>query len=128
MNMKVLFLLCFAAFGFLGVSAQQERFVKPVDEAATDASFVAFRGKLIAAAKRRDAKYILSILDKDIKNGFGGNDGIAEFKKQWKIESPASKFWDEFMPVIANGGKFDEGGEVSTTALFTAPYTFNGFP
>jgi hypothetical protein len=123
--MKKLLLLGFVIFSFFSVSAQKERYVRPVDDAKKDASFLAFRTKLITAAKRRDAKYILSIVDKDIKNSFGGNDGIAEFKKSWKIENPNSKFWQEFLPVITNGGTFskEDGGKI-----FSAPYTFNGFP
>lgn len=124
--MKILLLFSFVIFSFWSVSAQ-ERYVKFVDEARSDASFLAFRTKLIAAAKKRDGKYILSIVDKDIKNGFAGNDGSAEFKKQWNVTSPDSKFWDEFLPVITNGGKFDNEGE-GGNALFVAPYTFNGFP
>ena len=73
----------------------------------------------------RDAKYILSIVDRDIKNSFGGNDGIEEFKKRWKINGSKSEFWDEFLPVITNGGKFIKEG---TNKLFFAPYSFNSFP
>ena len=126
--MKKMVLLSLLVFGFFSISAQ-ERYVKFVDEARSDASLVAFRTKLIDAAKRRDAKYILSIVDKDIKNSFGGDDGIKEFKESWKIESPNSKFWDEFLPVITNGGKFfDSEEEASTARNFTAPYTFLAFP
>ena len=53
--MKKLLLGWLVIFSFITVAAQ-ERFVKPVDEAKKDASFLAFRTKLIAAAKRRDAK------------------------------------------------------------------------
>lgn len=124
--MKILLLFCFIIFGFWGIAAQ-ERYVKPVDEAAKDASFLAFRTKLIAAAKRRDAKYILSILDKNITNSFGGDGGIEEFKKRWKIKSPTSEFWSEFLPVITNGGKFFKGDGVKNN-FFTAPYSFQAFP
>ena len=101
----------------------QERFIKPVDDAKLDASFLAFRTKLIAAAEHRDANYILSIVDPKIKNGFGGDDGIANFKREWKLTSKNSKFWKEFLTVIKNGGAF---GEWRTT--FTAPYTFSSWP
>lgn len=107
------------------VMAQKERYVTPVDEAKNDASFYAFREKLVAAVKKRDAKYISSIVDRDIKNSFGGNDGIEEFKKRWKINGSKSEFWDEFLPVITNGGKFIKEG---TNKLFFAPYSFNSFP
>lgn len=107
------------------VMAQKERYVTPVDEAKNDASFYAFREKLVAAVKKRDAKYISSIVDRDIKNSFGGNDGIEEFKKRWKINGSKSEFWDELLPVITNGGKFIKEG---TNKLFFAPYSFNSFP
>ena len=74
--MRILLTFCFLVFGFFTISAQEERYVKFVDEAKTDASFFAFRTKLIAAAKRRDTKYILSVLDKEIQNSRNGTDGI----------------------------------------------------
>src|SRR5688572_6521820 len=117
-----LLILVLAATGFT-----QERFVKPIDEANLEPSFLAFRTKLIAAAERQDAKYILSIVDPNISNGFGGRDGIANFKKDWKIESKNSEFWAEFLPVIKNGGHFIGEGR-NRLSLFAAPYTFNGFP
>lgn len=101
----------------------QERFLKPIDEATKDPSFLAFRTKLIAAAERRDAIYIYSIIDPRIKLGFGGEDGIANFKKTWKLTSKSSEFWSEFLTVIKNGGGFAEKGR-----LFTAPYTFSAWP
>lgn len=101
----------------------QEKFVRPVDEAKKDASFLAFRTKLIAAVERRDAKFILSIIDPQIKIGFGGDDGIAAFKRQWKLANKKSDFWQEFLAVIKNGGTFDSGGK-----SFTAPYTFTSWP
>lgn len=122
--MRVFLVLFLIVFGFSDLSAQ-ERFVKPVDEAKNDASFFAFRTKLIEAAKKRDAKYVLSILDRDIKNSFGGNEGIGEFKNFWKINNANSKFWGEFLPVITNGGKFIKEG---SNKLFFAPYTFTSFP
>jgi hypothetical protein len=122
--MKKLLLGWLVIFSFITVAAQ-ERFVKPVDEAKKDASFLAFRTKLIAAAKRRDAKYIVSIVDRNILNSYGGDGGIEEFKKMWKITSPSSKFWTEFSAAINNGGTFSEEDGAK---IFSAPYTFNGFP
>jgi hypothetical protein len=121
-------LIAVLLLSFISIPANaQERFVKPVDEAQLDPSFVAFRKKLIAAAERKDAKYILSIVDPKISNGFGGLDGIANFKKEWKIESRNSEFWSEFLPVIKNGGHFIGEGR-NKLSLFAAPYTFYGFP
>jgi uncharacterized membrane protein YqhA len=50
--MKRISLLLLAVVMFTVASGAQERYVKPVDEASQDASFLAFRKKLIAAAER----------------------------------------------------------------------------
>lgn len=125
--MKLLFVLCLAVFGFFTASAQEERYVKPVDEARKDASFHAFRTKLVEATRKRDAKYILSIVDRDIKLSFGDLRGVEDFKKTWKIDSPQSEFWQEFLPVITGGGTFyrEEGNK---NKQFFAPYTYTSFP
>lgn len=104
----------------------QERYVMPVDQAAQDPSFLAFRTKLIAAAERKDAAFILGILDPKIELSFGGEAGIADFKRIWKINSKNSPFWREFLQVIKNGGKWRKGDKSEKT--FYAPYSFDGFP
>lgn len=119
---KILVLLAALA----GVGLGQERYVKPVDEAAQDASFLAFRTKLIAAAERKDAAFILSILDPKINLSFGGDEGIADFKRIWKINSKNSKFWGEFLLVMKNGGTWWKDKAVAKA--FYAPYTFDSFP
>lgn len=122
--MKVLFLLSFAVLSFFCVSAQ-ERYVKPVDEAQKDPSFLAFRTKLIEAVNRRDAKYVLSIVDPKIELSFGGLSGLEDFKKTWKINNPKSEFWKEFLAATTHGGTFYQ---VDGTKIFFAPYTFSTFP
>lgn len=122
--MKILLTTCFVFFGFLSLAAQ-ERYVKPVDEAKKDASFLAFRTKLISAVKKRDTKYLISILDRNIKASFGGDDGIEDFKRMWKLNSPNSKVWDELLTVLTNGGTFSGSGRNKT---FSAPYSFSSFP
>jgi hypothetical protein len=123
--MKIVIILVLL-IALAGVGLAQERYVKPVDEASQDASFLAFRGKLIEAAERKNAAFILSILDPKINLSFGGDEGIADFKRIWKINSKNSKFWDEFLPVIKNGGKWrkDEG----PGKTFYAPFPFDAFP
>ena len=121
--MKFILSLFLLAFSFLNVSAQ-EKYAKPKDEADKNPSFLAFRTKLIAALEKRDVKFILGIVDKRIKNGFGGEDGFENFKKQWKIQNRNSKFWDELMIVVKNGGTFDKQNKNS----FYAPYLFTTFP
>lgn len=107
-------------------SLGQERYLKPVDEASQDASFLAFRTKLIAAVERKDANYIYSIVDPNIKNGFGGRDGIMWFKRDWKLANRNSEFWKKFEVVIKNGGAFWSDGTSKNS--FTAPYSFSNWP
>jgi Bacterial SH3 domain len=102
----------------------QERFVKPVDEANQDASFLAFRTKLIAAAERKDLKYVQSIMDPKIELSFGGDTGLAGFRRVWK--KPA-EFWPEFLAVIKNGGRFVGEGKNKMNS-FSAPYLFVDMP
>jgi len=104
----------------------QERYVMPTDDAKQDASFLAFRTKLIAAVERHDANFIIGIIDPKIQLSFGGDAGIADFKKLWKVEQKTSKFWAAMLPVIKNGGHFDK--VVPGVKRFEAPYTFGGFP
>jgi hypothetical protein len=104
----------------------QERFVRPVDEASKDATFLAFRNRLIAAVDKKDARYIYSIIDPRIQLSFGGDTGLATFKRVWKPERADSDFWKEFGLVIKNGGKFVN--EPNAPKLFAAPYTYSAWP
>ena len=99
----------------------------PVDEAGQDEAFLAFRTKLIEAAERKDDKYIISVLDPKIELSFGGQSGIADFKKMWKIGQKDSPFWEEFLAVIKNGGSFTGDG-MAKLDHFAAPYTFSAWP
>jgi len=117
-------LLSFLILGFsLSISAQKERQIFPVDEAKKDASFNVFRGKLITAVKNKDKKFFLSILDRNVKGSFGGDSGIEDFKKLWKIENPQSELWNELLAVLTNGGKFTKSKKE-----FCGPFSFTNFP
>ena len=123
---RLLFLSgCFTALAF--AAAGQERYLKPVDEASMEPGFLAFREKVLAAAEEKDAKFIYSIVDPAILNGFGGRTGIAWFKRDWKLERSNSLFWPKFLAVIRNGGSFQgEGAKKRDT--FVAPYVYSNWP
>jgi hypothetical protein len=95
--------------------------LQPVDEAAKDPSFFAFRARLLKALADKDANYLISILDPQIKTDFGGGGGVADFKKAWHPERPNSQVWSELVSVLALGGSFDNGS-------FSAPYVYSKFP
>jgi hypothetical protein len=94
----------------------------PVDEAATRPDFFSFRAGLIRTIARHDTTGLLAAVHPNVKNSFGGNDGISEFRSMWKLDSADSEIWDELGTVLALGGAF------SDPETFTAPYTFARFP
>ncbi len=107
------------------VATGKGRKLYPVDEGKRDPSFSAFRGRLLKAARERDGKFVLSVIDPQIKWSFGGDHDIGEFKKHWELESANSKFWDELIAVLSLGGTFSSEDGMKT---FWAPYTFTRFP
>lgn len=114
------FLLLQAAAG-----AAQVGKLLPTDEAVRDPQLFAFRAQLQAAIARRDVQAVLDAVHPNIKNGFGGNDGFEEFKKQWKLTGPSqdtSPLWDELGTVLALGGSFQNKDN------FVAPYVFSKWP
>jgi hypothetical protein len=94
----------------------------PVDEASTRPDFFSFRASLQRAIARRDTTALLAVVHPQIKNSFGGNDGIDEFRSMWKIGEPDSGIWDELGTVLALGGSFHDAG------TFVAPYVFSRWP
>lgn len=125
MNSRMKILSLFLIGATLAVAAfAQERFVKPVDEASKDASFLAFRTKLIDAVERKDLKYVKSIMDPKIELSFGGHSGLKDFDELWKNKA---EFWQELSFVVNNGGRFVGEGR-SKMSSFTAPYLFSDMP
>ena len=89
--------------GFLlpGPLAAQDRRPDPIDEAAKDASWAGSKRRLLAAIDRRDRKFILGMLDRNVRTGLEGGRGVAEFRKQWELDSEASPLWQELRAVVA---------------------------
>lgn len=113
-------LVLFTLFTCHSVWAQQQ--LLPVDEASTRPDFFTFRTQLIATVARRDVPALLAVVHPNIKNSFGGNDGIDEFKQVWALEQPGSRLWARLGNVLSLGGTFS--GDDS----FVAPYTFSRWP
>lgn len=94
----------------------------PVDESATDPSFLAFKVRLLAALERKDLPALLRVVDPKIRTSFGEGDGIPTFRRHWKLDRPAqSKVWNELAAVLRLGVTRDE-------TEFIAPYVFTKFP
>lgn len=107
---------------FAGRSACAQQPLLPVDEANALPDFFSFRAQLRASVARRDVPALLAVVHKNIKNSFGGHDGIDEFKAMWALNKPDSLLWGQLASVLALGGTFGADGS------FTAPYTFSRWP
>jgi hypothetical protein len=120
------------SFSITGIAATSSAKVNkspkllPVDEAYKNADFLKFRNQMQAAVKSKNVKFIKAHVDKNIKNGFGGNDGIAEFIKQWNLNKNPEKssLWYELGEVLRLGGSFTNKEKTS----FMAPYVYSSFP
>jgi hypothetical protein len=96
----------------------------PVDEAASDPAFSAFRQRLHQIIDRRDASALREVLAPRIHYSFGGGDPSPEgFFEHWSRVS--TDLWTELDEVLSLGGKFDERGGVRR---FVAPYVYAAWP
>jgi hypothetical protein len=93
----------------------------PVDEGPRDRSFVPFRRRLMAAARRHDRRFIYSIVARDIEFTFGEGEGITDFKRMWD-EQPAGELERELIAVLSLGGAWHKKGN------FCAPYIWARLP
>jgi hypothetical protein len=111
-------LLC---FGLVSVCAQEnqpakglppEGQFKPIDEADQVPGFKAFRDKLLEAVDKQDLKFVLDHVDEQIKCGFGGDAGKANFIKIWNLDAKSGKseLWKTLKPVLELGGTWQKGG------------------
>jgi hypothetical protein len=121
MRLPALLLLLLPLCVSAEASAQAAR-LYPVDEAVQQPDFFSFRAQLLRAAQVRDTAYLYSTLAPDILNSFGGDGGVAEFRRKWRPEEPTSEVWTVLTDVLALGGSF------YSDTLFIAPYTSSRFP
>lgn len=96
--------------------------LQPVDEAAKDPSFVAFRTSLLAALEKRDKNALLALIARDIRTDFGGGGGRRAFITHWKLNEELSPVWEQLPPVVRLGGKF------TGARTFWAPYVYSAWP
>jgi hypothetical protein len=110
----------FAVAGLVAGAAPQQ--LLPIDEAPRHHDFFSFRAQLQAAIARHDVEAVVGVVNKDIRNSFGGDDGIDGFRRIWKPNEADSTLWAELGAILALGGTFS--GDQS----FTAPYVFSRWP
>ena len=113
-----------AAFGPAALA--QERKLEPVDEAMRDLSWANFKNVLLDAVMRRDRKFVLGILDRNVRVGIDGARGIPEFSKQWHLDAEDSRLWRELPSALFAGAAWlkREGGPRE----LCAPYVLAQWP
>lgn len=117
-----------AVFVAAGAMAQTAR-ILPVDEAPRDPSFAAFRGRLQEAVKQRKTPGLLEALDAKILISFGGDNGVAAFRKRWALDKDAEKspVWNELETILSLGGAWVQN-ETGKKVTFCAPYVYTQMP
>ena len=104
----------------------QERKLPPVDEAAGDASWLRFKKQLLGAVEKRDKQFLLSILDKNVRNQDVRTRGIANFRKQWELDTADSPVWRELATALQLGGAWIKRDK--RPREFCAPYLLAKWP
>ena len=106
--------LCLCLATALPVGAQEkaeQKKLQPIDEAATDPSWVSFRNRLLDALGKRDRRFVLSILDRNVRNSLDAPRGIAAFRKQWDLDAEDSALWRELPAALFLGGAWLKPGK-----------------
>ena len=123
-----------AAAGFFALScaavapaAAQERKFAPVDEAANDASWTAFRKRLLDAVEKRDLKFVLSILDRNVRASIDGERGTAGFRKAWDVDAADTPLWRELRAALVLGSAWLSSKQKGSREL-CAPYLLARWP
>jgi hypothetical protein len=104
----------------------QERKLPPVDEGASDRSWFLFKKRLQAAIDSRDKQFLLSILDKNVRNQSEKTRGIAQFRRQWELDTSDSPVWRELQSALLLGSAYmlrDKGARE-----LCAPYILGKWP
>jgi hypothetical protein len=104
----------------------QERRLTPVDEGAKDATWNTFKKRLLTAVDKRDQKFLLSILDPNVRNQSEKTRGIAEFRKQWELDSPDTPIWRELRNALQLGAAYMKREKGGTELC--APYVLAKWP
>ena len=83
--------------------------ILPVDEAAQNPDFLAFRDGLLAAVRRRDLDAVVAVAARNIKLSFGGSYGRAQFRNQLVADDngEGGSYWEELEWALKLGGVFN---------------------
>ena len=78
--------------------------IRPIDECSANKSFAAFLRHFDAAVASRNAQALLRLVSPKVAVGFGGDDGIQPFKREWKLAAGTkSPIWAELKAMRSLG-------------------------
>ena len=104
----------------------QERKLPPVDEAAGDSSWLAFKKRLTTAIEKKDKQFLLSILDPKVRSQDERARGVAIFRKQWELDAEDTPVWRELTNALALGTAFVKRDKAPRELC--APYVLGRWP
>lgn len=104
----------------------QEMKLPPVDEGARDASWVSFKNRLLDALDKKDRKFVLGLIDKNVRNSFDGTRGLDEFRKLWGFDAEDTPLWRELSAALFLGSAYRKPAK--GPAELCAPYVLAKWP
>ncbi len=104
----------------------QDAAFAPRDEGAADQSWTRFRDQLLHAVQQRDKKFVLGIVDRDVRNGFERPRGIEEFIRQWDPDGEDSPLWRELPRALHLGAAYYRHEHMPRSLC--APYVLPQWP
>ncbi|MES2561727.1 MAG: hypothetical protein V4637_03275 [Pseudomonadota bacterium] len=109
-----------------GIASAQDRKLPLVDEAASDPSWMRFKKRLQAAIQSQDKPFLLSILDPKIRNQSESTRGVAQFRRQWDLDTTDSPVWRELALALQLGSAYMQRD--TGTRELCAPYVLAKWP
>jgi len=104
----------------------QDGVFAPRDEAAYDQSWTRFRDRLLEAVQQRDQKFVLEIVDRNVRNGLERPRGIDEFNRQWSPDAEDSPLWRELPRALHLGAVYYQHENMPRSLC--APYVLPRWP
>jgi hypothetical protein len=84
----------------------------PVDQCASDPSFVKFRNALNEAVARKDKDALLAMLSPHVLVNFGGASGPDAFAGSWDLSPDADEIWKLLRTMLGMGCARDQGARI----------------
>jgi hypothetical protein len=104
----------------------QDGVFAPRDEAAGDQSWTRFRDRLLTAVQQRDKKFVLGVVDRNVRNGLGQPNGHEEFIRQWEPDAEDSPLWRELTSALHLGATWYSHEKMPRSLC--APYVLPRWP